>query len=205
MASTPWFQYHLGEPSLNGWLAEHSYAYRYFLRFRVWMEQPKLSDCINYYEANLSPYGYSFSHDTLENIAFLPDRDKEAAQFEIADNDTEFSPHDFMALNRMLQLQPQVTVMLLEAPMHPTALAYWGQNLTDRHQMMAPIYKWARQHQMFIMPAPDPDLIPDEGWRDRLHMNDVGATIFSKWLGIQMGGAVNQSLLPNPTRRPYSQ
>ena len=44
------------------------------------------------------------------------------------------------------------------------------------------------------------DLIPENGWKDWHHLNYIGAPVFSRWLGEQLGKAVNQGLLEDPAR-----
>jgi len=38
LAETPWVQYRQGRFSLEGWLVEHSAAFRYFLLYRQWLD-----------------------------------------------------------------------------------------------------------------------------------------------------------------------
>jgi hypothetical protein len=42
--------------------------------------------------------------------------------------------------------------------------------------------------------------IPEAGWWDAAHMNAIGAEIFSKWLGEQVGKAVRKGTIALPSR-----
>lgn len=184
LARIDWIKYNRGLPSLNGWLVNHSYAYRYFLTWRYWLALPNRAKM----EAEthpLTPQGFQpaqgFRQPYIENLTMTPARLRE----------TWSDPRQIQAVEAFLALrQKDVKIVFLEGP------AYHASDLSDAET-------W-RVYETEYLPTLNQILdengipfwraqsiaaeIPKEHWYDWLHLNSAGANTFSEWLGREMAG-----------------
>jgi len=198
---SPWLQYKLGQPRFDGWLLEHSVAYRYWLHGRIWLEQPPSSSAGSpNFNMVYHPNGYSHfqKNRKMVNINHPPDPIEEAELFEYY-ADFEISEGHLAALERILQLQSeQMTVVIAEVPVHPTFFRFFPRGQADYERILAVTRQYADHYEVLFLTTPKLNLIPNRGWRNRNHLNQKGAKIFSRWLGQEIGQAVNQGRLPDP-------
>jgi hypothetical protein len=183
-----WVKTNRGVPSLNGWLVNHSYAYRYFQTWRYWLALPNRAKM----EAETSPLaakGYQpapgIREPYIENLTMTPERLHEAW------ND----PRQAQAVEYFLTLQKKgVKIVFLEGPSYHEADASdaetWRVYETEYLPTLIQILDenqipfWRTQEIAIA--------IPKEHWFDWLHLNSNGAAAFSQWLGGMM--AENKNL-----------
>ena len=199
LTSSPWIQYHMGNPSLDGWLTEHSKAYGYYLLAASTLRKPERARLCRADETEVTRYGYRPSYDVLEDVNSPPDPQQEAVSYERL-ADYEVSWRQLAGLEQLSRLQPQVQVLLLELPVAPAFVYFYGGGEEDYQRGTAVLKDYAERLGMPFWPTMQLNLIPDEGWKDRYHLNHIGAPVFSRWLGEQLGEAVNQGLLEDPAR-----
>jgi hypothetical protein len=183
-----WVKTNRGIPSLNGWLVNHSYAYRYFITWRYWLNLPNRAKM----EAETSPLaakGYQpapgIREPYIENLTMTPERLHEAWD----------DPRQAQAVQNFLLLQQKgVKIVFLEGPSYhesdasdsETWRVYETEYLPTLIQILDEnqIPFWRTQEIAIA--------IPKDHWFDWLHLNTDGAATFSQWLGGVM--AENKNL-----------
>lgn len=177
-----WVTYNRGKPSLNGWLVNHSYGWRYFLTWRYWLTIPnrvKMDEETRW----LTSKGFQPAMDVrepyIENLTMTPERLREAWD----------DPRQAAAMERFLALRKKgVSILFVEGPAYhesdasdsETWLAYQTDYLPTLLQILdANEIPFWRSETLAIQ-------IPKEHWYDWLHLNQFGAVTFSQWLGEMM-------------------
>ena len=178
---TPWIRYRLGLGfSLDGWLTDHSYAFRYWLGLRrraaVSAQPPP---------APTPPV----------DLSRPPDRQTEATTYDLLAH-YEISTRGLAGLELILDLPRHgVQVLLVEMPVHPTYLYFFGRGEQDQELFRSTISTAAAAHAVPFLPA-DPGLSLANGdWFDRDHLNGQGRQVFSTWLARQVAQAAGAGQL----------
>jgi len=188
----PWIRYRYGTATLDGWLAEHSYAYRYYLTVAGGHLHDPSS--LRKFAAG-APRGF-FAHSTsaaFDEAQFERVRRLVSGQMEHATSDTQLQ-----ALDGFLGLRAtDVQVSLVELPLH-LPLAQWPPDASASYRrVMERVQSRARAAGVPCW-TPPPDLVPADGWLDDWHLNARGAEIFSRWLGDRSARAVATGELHAP-------
>lgn len=182
LAQTDWVQYNRGRPSLNGWLVNHVYGWRYFLTWRYWLLIPnrlKMAEETRHLTAKGYQPALNVREPYIENLTMTPARLRQAWD----------DPRQRQAVETFLALQQTGTaIIFLEGPAYhesdssdaETWRAYDGEYLPSLIQILeeAQIPFWRTQTLA--------KQIPKEHWYDWLHLNQHGAVTFSQWLGEMM-------------------
>ena len=133
----------------------------------------------------------------MQTINTPPDPIQEARRFEFI-NSIDIM-EDLRALadfEASLDFQSHVELVVFQMVVHPTFWGYFEDGGISRIRVQEELRRrawfrglpyWSSHHLL--------ERIPDEGWMNRNHMNDTGATIYSRWLGARLGQAVNQGQL----------
>lgn len=204
--ANPWILYHQGEFSLDGWLIEHSRAYRHYIGHRYLSRQrsevrlKKIAGQRKRIGLVSTEFGYA---DTdiirMESMADLegddPLRDglllRKLKKYRI-------DAAHLDALEQILALDRRIPVLMLEMPYHPRLMEYLPDAQPIYDDVIGKIDTLARRHQVLFLRSQPLRLVSDEGWFDLNHMNGTGARIFSRWLGEQLGQAVRDGKLKDP-------
>lgn len=200
LMSNPWVNQQLGRRSFNGWLLDHSRAYRYFMRFCVWLKQPDFSRSIRRLERETSPDGYTKTTRTMPNIDDPPDSVRER-EFFVRYGHFQVAPSHLEAINDLFRFKPDVELAVLEMPIHPTFMVFFGQGKADYDLAVAETRNRARREDVLFW-STSQVRIPSEGWWNRNHLNRTGAQVLSLWLGERLAEAVKQGKLKDPGGRP---
>lgn len=190
---SPWIQYRAGHFSLDGWLTEHSYLYRYrqhlsrLLRFNfkdtLWSETR-----INF---EILPNGFTpiFKVSTYINNPPSPqDTSYEVTYYKSIYSSYKILDENLNALDGILEYNRTGTqVILVEMPVADGLYYFFGNGEADYDRFIARISGLADLHQVPFWRTEPLDSIPDDGWSDYSHLNVTGAEIFSNWLGVQAG------------------
>jgi hypothetical protein len=193
----PWCRYRLGDFNFEGWLTEHSYAYRYFLRFRTWLERPDYSDELSKREERISKYGYHTPERIGRVMRFKRDEEKENRFREILSK-FDIAVKAAAALEQVLRLHSQTKIVLVDIPVHSDLLTLHERGVDVNRKIAAYIKKRAGQKGVLFLSANRFGFIPEKGYKDLSHMNTTGAKIFSRWLGRQIAKAVRKGLITIP-------
>ncbi|MFH1175991.1 MAG: hypothetical protein V1750_01195 [Acidobacteriota bacterium] len=201
LLGNPWVRYRLGEWSLDGWLTDHSAAFRAFLGVRnlldpapqrqKWQRQPLFS-----------AYGWGRSGqvwiktlpDPLHPERFADPVIRRLAGYKLSDR-------HLRALDDMMRLGDRVNLLLVEMPLHPSVLTFRASWLSERAAGLAAVGRRAAAAGAPFLQLDGAPPIPPEAWHDRYHLNQTGAVLFSRWLAERTGQAVAAGAMADPTRR----
>lgn len=195
---TPWVRQRLDKPNLEGWLADHSAAYRYFLRFRLWLQQPKFSRSITAKDRNLGADGYR----AFRNTNVISAKKKEAAARPAPSGHAyrRASPQRLAALDDILRFcaRQGMEIVWVEMPLHRTDEFVSGVARQVRSQLAAQATERIRRHGGRFIHAGFVDVQADAYWSQRNHMNSIGAERFSGSLGKEIGQALRTGAKAGP-------
>jgi hypothetical protein len=190
---TPWIQYRQGHFSLDSWLMEHSYFYRYrqhlsrLLHFNfegtLWSETK--------FNFEILVNGYTPIDKVADYINDPPHPQDDS--YEVVYYSRIFAPYQPLeenldALESIMEHNRSGTqVIVVEMPVADGLYYFFGNGEKDYDQFVARINELADLHQVPFWRTEPLDSIPDDGWSDYSHLNVTGAEIFSTWLGEQVG------------------
>lgn len=193
----PWIRYRLGHLDFEGFVTEHSHAYRYYLTYRHWRdaEQMRLLRRSFDFAANgfwpRPPRGVDLDAMVTRALEALPDLMK---RHEIDESQVE-------AFTRLLRLGRQgVQILVVEIP----GPVRFSRRLTATPKYRAFLDRLQQETKRAATPFWQPwktipgDVVPEDGWVDFYHMNTIGAEAFSRWLGQRVADAVEQGELRGP-------
>jgi hypothetical protein len=169
-AQAAWVRYRLGEEaSLEGWLVEHSYAYRYSLNLRQWLHY-------RYYTDN-PPRG------PAPNLDQAPDPVDEDTVF-AAMASYVISARGLAGLDSLLALRgAETNVVIVEMPVHPTYVDFFEDGAEGLARWRQAVLTATEASGATFISAHLELTIPSDGWYDRLHLDNDGQVVFSNWLG----------------------
>jgi len=199
VTQNPWCRYRLGDFNFGGWLTEHSYAYRYFLRFRTWLERPDYFEKLSIRGEKTSKYGYHTPERIGRIMHFKRDEEKENRYREMLSK-FDIAVEAAAALEQVLRLKKKKKIILVDIPVHPGLLTLHERGVAAHRKTALYIKKRAGQKGVLFLSTNRFDFIPQKGFRDINHMNTIGSGIFSRWLGRQVGRAVSKGFLTLPPR-----
>lgn len=188
--ATAWIRYRYGIPTIDGWLAEHSRAYRYFLALAGGhLREPSM---LRRFAAG-APRGFlaNATATVFDEAAF------ESAQRLVSGQmDYPTSDQQLRALEGLLALSsaPGVQVALVELPLRLPAARWPPAAMASYRRVMDRVQRGAQEAGVPFW-TPPPDLVPSDGWVDLWHLNARGAEIFSRWLGERAAHAVEMGEL----------
>jgi hypothetical protein len=175
-ADSDWFRYQQGAFTLKGWFIDHSAAFQRYLALRRWSRyawQNPVGD-------RGTPTG--FVPYTFEVKEFVPPPFL---------TDYAFSDQQLAGLERIIALDDQTPVILLELPAPPHTREAFQGGVDGHRATIQQIAAMAESGGVPIWLTSDLDLIPADGWSgDVEHMNRRGAIMFSRWLGRRLAEAV---------------
>jgi len=173
-----WFHYHRGEINLDGWLLEHSAAFRRYHGHLFWSDPPPDTlDLVKRSIADMRVDGHSpfpvgpFNPLDPETLATLPDFVP--------------SPLHLEALSNLLALrQAGLEMIVVEMPVHESVIESYGGGQADHGAALDAIEAVAARHGVRFLRYPYAERpIPPDGWSDFIHLNSIGTRIYSLWLG----------------------
>lgn len=173
-----WIRNQLGEPSLDGWLLEHLSIYSDYKTFKLW-QQPYSREIMLTAWSKMDENGYS-AHTGQQS----------GAQEKPTVYEFQIDPAFWQSFQSILALNGQTRLILLEAPIQPTALPDYikgGEKAYETRfipriaaELKARSIPFWRA-QLEVTPQ-----IPDAMWFDTQHLNSDGAVLFSKWLAQRL-------------------
>ncbi len=184
----PWVQYRQGQFSLQGWLAEHSAAYRYFLAYRNWMRADFAENHTQIIRrtGNLTSDGYDIENRVAEDPYRPPDpQDPEDAKaFEVFAG-FEFADSRLADLESMLALESEsgIEVLLIEMPVTPQFFDFFEAREAAHQEFLQIVSDRADAAGSPFLPAIPEDELPPDARSDRVHLSKYGAAAFSQYLG----------------------
>jgi len=177
----PWVDYEMGQPSLEGWLDAHSYAYRYSHTLRIIVRQDNWGVA---HGLPLQPDGQHIKNNELtsQSMEVLS-----SSPYALWTRHYKLRPVDVKGLDQLLALNtPDQRVILVEMPLAPTVI----ESLPDgsrAHQVYADFVTasaasagvpYLESYQVYHAPPSD--------WADPFHLSYKGSDTFSHWVGQQL-------------------
>lgn len=200
LLETPWVRYKLGQRSLEGWLYDHSYLYRYIdtlgqlITFETSYAEISPPD-----QARLSDGYYPFEGQGPFNMDSPPEPDSEHPYDEhyFAElGNFQILSANLDALDQISDLQETTTqVLAVEMPVSDTYFYYFDQGEQEYLDFLAVIREKLSDKSVQFVETNYLDVFPDDTWFNRNHLNKNGAGIFSKWFGKQLGMAAQEGIL----------
>ena len=186
ITDTAWIQYRLGHFSLEGWLVDHSYLYRYR---RSLADLMHLS--INRAQIPVTnQYGFE-PYDIIFPVTIPPDPSDDSYQVQYYYgilSSYSVRPENQQAFAQIVARQaPGLTVVVVEMPVPDTYFDFFDYPSHDYNEFIKVLKTTTADHHVLFLETTRLRLIPDDGWMDYSHVNRKGATLFSEWLGQQLG------------------
>ena len=193
--NSPWVAYRQGDFSLEGWLLDNSYLYRYrqhlgrLARFQfgetLW-PKTKLDN-------EILPNGFTPLSKVSTYINDSPNPEDDS--FEVTYYTRIYSSYQMLDENLegleniMDYNESGIPVILVEMPVSDGLYHFFGNHESDYNRFLTRVGELATLHHVPFWQTEPLDFIPDNGWVDYSHLNKTGAEIFSTWLGQQVGTA----------------
>lgn len=191
---TPWVNYRQGKFSLEGWLLDHSYLFRY-RRHLSRLARFDLDGTLRSYTKD--NYGIlSNGYHPIQTIAtYINDApDPADDSYEVIYYTRIFSSYQMLdeniaMLEKIMEYGKTGTrVIVVEMPVSDGLYYFFGKGEEDYNRFVSQVDKSATRHRIPFLRTEPLDSIPDDGWSDYSHLNVSGAKIFSTWLGQKLGG-----------------
>lgn len=208
----PWIDYQLGSLAPEGWLIEHSAAYRLLQLLSYGapngMDFSLVRQDLQKWQSQLTPSGYGFSK-RVENLAEKP-KPGFTNNFVEQFGDFSLSQWNLYSLEQMIVIAQEngVTFIIVETPYHESLLTLEdeegaphpkaSQIVTFIDRVNQDISAIAERHGVIYIKTGPLDFIPEDGWHDRYHLNAAGSPIFSRWLAEQILAAIQSGQLNLP-------
>ncbi len=184
--SSPWVQYELDDFSIDGWLIDSSHSYRYYLGLYQYLftKHYSKSDSYDYtrFESNpeILSNGHTFSFSNFIDMTLAEQKDYYKSRIETPDIDGD----EINALQNILSLNSkEVKIIIIETPVTPTLLSLRPKfrqlypefiNLASLLTGEVNVELWLMQESLQI---------PQNGWYDLQHLNEIGKIYFSTAIG----------------------
>jgi hypothetical protein len=196
-----WLDYQQGQFTVEGWLVDHSYAYRYYLTYAGWTRSdfsPKLAERAEL-ETQLALRDGFDAKTGVMDVSVIPDPHDYVIGSHLA-YFYEVSAEDFAGLQHMVNfLHGQgIELVLVEVPLPATFMVFFDKGQTDYEKYVEQVGGYAASQGVPFWWTLPLDLIPDDGWYNYSHLNQDGAEVFSVWLGQRLGEAVLRGEIAPP-------
>jgi hypothetical protein len=194
-----WVRFQMGSGNFSGWLTETLCLYRYYLRFRLWLDFPRVSRNIEASEKHWSAHG--FNSDRYGSSIADPEQRERVARNKEAMRNFKVDPRILSMMYEAFQPTPGITFVLVEMPLHPNYVAQSEVEEKAYMKNLSLISGFAARKSIHFIRRDPHDPFMDDHWRNALHLNYRGALRFSRWLGERIGVSVKQGLIPDPLRQ----
>lgn len=185
----PWVRYHAGDVTLEGWLMENFYLYRYSVASSDWRNVERI-ELTSRLERNITSFGFNaYKGNEFEDVT---------AGWLVAQH--QLHPPYFASYRDFLSLRSagtQIVIFELPTQMNFRVNNDPADEKTYQEQFLQPIIAdaesrgalfWRTGQLVFTT-------IPASHFADWLHLNYRGTKVFSGWLGEQLAEAVQQGKL----------
>ena len=179
--------------SLDGWLTEHSYLYRYRHHLSR-LSRLRLEDTLVSHTRvrnEIRPNGQTPINKTNTSINSPPEPNDDS--FEVTYYTRIYSSfhvfeENLVALEEILRLDGSTTrVLVVEMPITDGILYFFGNGEKDYQAYVDRVSELTQLQHVSFWRTETLDLIPDDSWVDYSHLNSKGAKLFSSWLGGRLG------------------
>lgn len=185
--NSAWVRYQLGEFSSYGFLISHSVALQVGLSTANWM----LFDFTDNYQGGIHRYetmhlnGYECDYAiNLEANAPIDFSDPQEQHLQDVYLGFDPDPERLAALQRMITnlVDQGISVVVMDMPINVSALDYYGGE-SEYGEYHTFIRQTVEEAGGIFIPALSTEVIPDNGWANRHHLNVNGAPELGSYLG----------------------
>ncbi|GAP20367.1 hypothetical protein [Leptolinea tardivitalis] len=179
----PWLNYITGYPSFEGQIIDQSIVYRYFIALGKYRDTNYQNETHNL-NLLINNYGQQIRQNENSVYRVSPNRSVELPDYSL------YQP-DISGLKEFGEFQKQgIKIIVFEIPVHPNFLPYYVPQGEKGYEelFIRPIESiLADENIPFIRSQPDvADIVSQNGWLDYSHLNEKGATEFSRWLALKI-------------------
>jgi hypothetical protein len=199
LGNNPWVRWQLGRGDFSGWLTDHSYLYRYYLRLRFWIDFPEIYRKQHLTEAKTTSLGYF--KERSESLARQPVPLPWKKHFSAVMGDFKKDPRVSAVLKDAFRRNPGTKIVLAEMPLHREAQHALKGGKKTHDKIIRILEAFAARNQMAFIPFSMKQPFDDALWANYNHLNHAGALRFSRWLARRIGKAVQKGTIPDPLRR----
>ncbi len=195
-----WIQYMMGEPNLKGWLIDHSCALRDYLIIRNWPRGNFWDQLAQerQLEAGVDSLGFAPLDQTANGLNAPPSAAEKAATLSGALSDFVIDPEQVRAFERLLTAHQGIQVLVVEMPLHPGFIQFFGNGWSDYERGLQAAQEVAQRHHVILISTTRLNLIPDLGWASSNHLNRTGAALFTRWLATTLSQLVQEGQIVLP-------
>jgi len=185
----PWVRYHSGDVTVEGWLMEYSYLYRYSVASSDWRNVERI-ELTSRLERNISSFGFNaYKGNEFEEIT---------TGWGMAQH--QLYPPYFAGYRDFLNLRStdtQIVVFELPTQMNFRVKKDPADEKAYQEQFLQPIIAEAESRGALFWRTGQIvfTTLPASHFADWLHLNYGGTKVFSGWLGEQLAEAVQQGKL----------
>jgi hypothetical protein len=200
---TPWMRYHLGRFSLEGWLYEHSYFYRYAETLGYLMRMDKqyllIKEPDQLTSDNLGFHGDDRVGSYVTTSPAMHTDMAPVRYYYKMLSDFQMLPENTSSFEEILSNDPDKSLVLIVVmPVPDTYYDFFSSNQLG-YQIFLDYLRESTERYGDTLWLP-PNTIPIDGWVDYTHLNTRGAAAFSGWLGRQLGESVLTGQVSNLSR-----
>lgn len=185
----PWVRYHAGDVTLEGWLMENFFLYRYSAGSSDWRNVERI-ELTSRLERNISRFGFNaYKGDEFEEVV---------TGWGMAQH--QLYPPYFASYRDFLNLRStdtQIVVFELPTQMNFRVKKDDADEKAYQEQFLQPIIADAESRRALFWRTGQIvfTTLPANNFADWLHLNSRGTKVFSGWLGEQLAQAVQQGKL----------
>lgn len=189
---TPWIQYQLGKFSITGWLYENSYLMKYQKPMREVLHLQFYRELSRYQgDDNPASWGYQITQNRRVLVSTPPSQNRNLfyvkMYYEMLSKYTML-PENISGLEQVLSLQKKgVRVLVVEMPVAPGYIEFFNEGQKDYDSYTIQMSSLLEASDVPYLRADLSVQIPLDGWLDYNHLNATGGTLFSQWLGREIG------------------
>jgi hypothetical protein len=200
LLETPWLRYKLGHLSVEGWLYEHSYLFRYHDVLKQLSMLDTNLDTILRQEQDDLPLGYYPAEGRGPfDLASPPDPDSKHPfdeHYFAALGEFQMLPINLEALDSIADLgKGNTQILAVEMPVSDTYHFYFGNGDQDYTAFIDEVDRRLSANSIIFWETSYLDIFPNDVWFNRNHLNTNGAELFSKWFGEQVGRAAQEGII----------
>jgi hypothetical protein len=177
VSDTPWLQDRLGRKTARSWLVMNSYTVRYVKE----MSRLLLLERHSWNSLSQPDISQGFLGKTTE---------ARREHYEAAARDAatwlrpyEIQEENLQSLSTILrQREKGVAIIVVEMPVYSQYFDYFENGKEDYTRFVTLLTRVAGSEDAILLRAPAYNMIPEDGWWDRSHLNQHGAEAFTQWL-----------------------
>ncbi len=174
--TSPWFLYQQGQYSIEGWMIDKSYFYRYWVSFLKY-RNPAYRGELDNLRLLINDRGLQVRQKNKDIFEVKPAI--QIPNFKITDEEIN-------GLKRIAKLNNKsARVIVFEMPAHPDLIPYYVPGGMEGYEKLfvEPITEALKEYDIPFIRTQNEihNVISPGGWQDQIHVNEIGSRQFSEW------------------------